>query len=326
MATLGASKAAKDSGEFSRLRWAFTSGRKREKLLADTKRILRLLPETAALLDLAAAKGIDIRLDGEMIGTEDSGLTSINRTTGNISISIKPYKTPEDTVIALIHELRHVWQIEKLGITPMQIGLAESDARSALLFTRVREADAYAYTDLVIARLNNARLALGLGADEETRLHDQNRGAPLTEAQQDDVSDIIAAQISKNIPVEKGIAAASFERALATLQFYDHEAMANYRRRYIDDTPPLRHLTSRDGDALTIADLRKLTVAGEGPTFVSYLDHLDDAAFTALVLKDVAPGIKEAADLMSAFEKAVTPEKKQAARTRLDNTFPRRRI
>lgn len=326
MANSDTSKPAKDSGGFSRLRWAFTSGRKREKLLADTKRILRLLPETAALLDLADARGIDIRLDGDMIGTEDSGLTAINRTTGNISISIKPYKTPEDTVIALIHELRHVWQIEKLGITPMQIGLVESDARAALMFTRVREADAYAYTDLVIARLNNAQLALQLGAAEEKRLYAQNNGAPLTEVQQDAVSDIIAAQISKNIPVEKNIAAASFERALATLQFYDHEAMANYRRRYIDDTPPLRHLTSQDGHALTVADLRKLTVAGEGPTFVSYLDHLDDAAFAALVLKDVAPEIKEAADLMGAFEKAATAEKKQAARTRLDSTFPRHRI
>lgn len=292
-------KTAKDNAdEFSRLRWSFMRQKTKDKLLDDTLALLRILPETKALLDLAAAKNIEIRFNEKFIGTDDSGVTVINRTTGAVHIEIKPYKKPEDTVIALIHELRHVWQMERLGLTPPTMNRVENDAPMALLFMRVKEADAYAYTDLAIARINLAIEALGDATRKLSQITLDNGGQPPTQAQQDAVFDDIAAQMTAHLEADKRLAAGSFMKALGFLDSYDREAVALYQRRYLDPQP-LPHASA----PLTLQDVRKLTVAGTGATDVSYLDHLDDRAFAALVLKDVKPELLERTTQMAAQER-----------------------
>jgi len=302
------------STEFSRLRWAFTRQKTKDMLLQDTLGLLRLLPETKALVDLAAALNIDIRFNEKFIGTDDSGATVINRTTGKVHIELKPYRAPEDILPALVHELRHVWQDHRLGLTPQTMAKGEPDARAALFLMRVKEADAYAYTSLAIARINNARAALAEGATLEKKLLQENRGQPLTQEQEDAVSDTIAARIAANIDAEKRLAAGTFIKALTWLDSYDRETLSIYHERYTHPFyEPMKHA---DG-ALALADIRKLTTAGKGPTEISYLDHLDDRAFVEAVFKDVKTDLLETANLMAAFEKAATPEKKKQIDTKL---------
>ena len=304
--------------EFTRLRWAFTSQKKIDRLLEDTKNLLHLLPETKAMLDLAAAQHIDIRFNEKFIGTDDSGVTVTNRTTGTVCIEIKPYRTPEDSVIALIHELRHVWQHTQLGLTAKTMALGEPDARAALLLNRVKEADAYAYTDLAIARLNTAVEALAVGGKLEKELLKQNGGKPLSPEQEDSVSDAIAAPIAARLEADKRLAAGKFIEALTWLDDYDRETLEAYHRRYTDPLlDPLAHLTAKDGHVVTLADIRKLTVAGQGATGISYLDHLDDRAFVTAVFNDVDPLLLDTASIMAAFEDAATPEKKKYIDARL---------
>lgn len=62
---------------------------------------------------------------------------------------------------------------------------------------------------------------------------------------------------------------------------------------------------------VTLADIRRLCIAGDGPTQISYMDDIDDKAFTDLLLKDVAPALSEVTSLMEAFERAATPHVKQ---------------
>lgn len=313
------------NSEFTQLRWSFTTQRKKDKLLQDTIQILRLLPETQALLNLAAAKNIDIRFNENFIGTDDSGVTVIDRNRGNTHIEIKPYRTPEDSVIALIHELRHVWQNDRLGLTPRTMALGEPDAKTALLLNRVKEADAYAYTDLVIMRLNNAQAALAEGFALEKKLLEENAGAKLSPAQEDAVSDLIAAHVASHIEDEKALAARSFAKALSWMDGYDREMMVEYHRRYTSPfMDPLPHLTEKDGHVVTLADIRKLTVAGEGATLISYLDHLDDKAFTELVMKGIDPLLLDTAGVMKAFESASSaPERSQYIDAKLRDALHR---
>jgi len=54
-----------------------------------------------------------------------------------------------------------------------------------------------------------------------------------------------------------------------------------------------------------------LCIAGDGPTQISYMDDVNDEAFAALVMKDVAPPLAEVTRLMDGFEKASAPRVKQ---------------
>jgi hypothetical protein len=308
------STAKDNAAEFSRLRWSFTRQKTKDRLLQDTLDLLRLLPETKAMLALAAAQNIDIRFNEKFIGTDDSGVTVVNRTTGMVHIELKPYRAPEDIAPALIHELRHVWQNHALGLTPRTMARGEPDARAALLLTRVKEADAYAYTDLAIARINNAIEALAEGGRLERQLLKENGGKSLSQQQEDEISDAIAARLSDNLDAEKRLAAAKFIKALTWLDSYDREALAAYHDRY---THPFHEPLEHPDVVLSLADIRKLTTAGEGPTAISYLDHLDDRAFVTAVFRDVKPELLETANLMASFEKAATPEK----RKQLDDTL-----
>lgn len=304
--------------EMGHLRWRFMSQKKKDRLLQDTLHLLCLLPETAALLRLAAEKGIAIRFNGDFIGTDNSGVTVSSRRTGETHIELKPYAAPEDIAPALIHELRHVWQNDRLGLTAKTMGLGETDAKTALLLMRVKEADAFAYTGLAIKRLNNAAAAFAESEELRKKLLKENGGKPLSEAQEDEISDVIAARIAARLPADRDETAAGFVKALTWLDSYDRETLGEYHGRY---THPfnslLEHLTEKDGHAVTLAAIRSLTEAGMGPTRISYLDHLDDVEFENLVLRDVAPALLETERLMTAFEKSATPENRKAIDTQL---------
>jgi hypothetical protein len=282
--------------------------------MEDTQRILSLWPETKTLLDLASAQNVPIVFNGDLIGTDTDGVNIINRTAGTRQIELKPYKSPEDCAIALIHELRHLWQDVALGLTAATRGLGERDATTVVLLNRVREADAYAFTDLMIGRINHFQEDFRKSENLRAALLFLHRGQPLTEGQENEVSDVIAEAITGRLPAERAAASAKFEKALSWLDSYDCEAIQSYQRRYCPPIDPgLPHMTEAQGHIVTLADIRKLCVVGEGPTRISYMDDLADQDFTALVMKDVKPSVAEVISMIEDFENAGAKNVKQKA-------------
>lgn len=292
----------KDSSAYSSFRWGWTSAAKRQRLMDETLRILSVWPETRALLELAAAEKVPIAFADNLIGTETDGVNIVNRTTGERRIDIKPYKNPEDCAIALIHELRHLWQDKQLGLTALTRGLGEKDATTAIELNRVKEADAFAFTDLMIGRINHFIDDCKKAEQLRAALLFLNRRQPLSEEQENEVGDMMARAVLERLPRERTALQRKFTEALTWLDSYDREAVSAYHRRYIED--PIDHMTEKQGHVVGLADIRNLCIAGEGPTRISYMDDADDKTFTALVMKDVAPPLAEVASLMDAFEKA----------------------
>jgi hypothetical protein len=116
----------------------------------------------------------------------------------------------------------------------------------------------------------------------------------------------------ERLPAERVATKVKFIQALTWLDSYDREAVSAYHRRYthpLEDSTP--HMTEKQGHVITLADIRRLCIAGDEPTKISYLDDVDDKAFTAMVMKDVAPALSEVTVLMDSFEKAAAPHVKQ---------------
>lgn len=291
--------------EFRRLRWQLTPERKKQKLLEDACALLRFWPETAGLLDLAKQQGVGIRFDETLSDTETDGYFHRNRTTGECFIALKASTEPRDIAIPLIHELRHLWQDKELGLTPATSGLGEPDARTALILTRVKEADAFAFTNLMISRINHAQQDFIEAQKLEQKLLQESGLTALSPLQQEQIDDFLAQKISSRIDAEKNKIAAAFLRELDTLDSYDRIALSEYHRRYIADAyPPLAHLTEKDGHVITLSDIRRLLKAGTMEMMPLYVDDSGDSAFAKTVLSGVRPAVIETVDLVDAFEKA----------------------
>src|SRR5471032_342644 len=111
-----------------RLKWSLKSEKRKQKVLKDACALLRLWPETNELLTLCEKQQIGLRLNEALLGTATDGQLRHNRTTGASEIELKPYNNPQDLAVALIHELRHLWQAAQLGLAPGKAGLAEENA------------------------------------------------------------------------------------------------------------------------------------------------------------------------------------------------------
>ena len=305
------------TSEFARLKWSLKSEKKKQRLIDAACQFLRLWPETNGLLELARAKGIGIRFDDSLDGTDTDGVFHRNRETGECYIALKPCLEPHDIAIPLIHELRHLWQEQQLGLTPGKSGLGEKDATTALLLTRVKEADAFAFTNLMIARINHAQQDFIDSEAFGRKLLRDSGAAELSSAQQGLVDDFLAQRIANRVPAETKKMAEDFLRELGDLDSYDHSAAAEYFRRYISPTGPhLSHLTEKDGHVLGLADIRKIMQAGTFDTMPRYLADQDDAMLVQAILSGVRADLRETVSLMDAFEKAARTYAPQAELTR----------
>lgn len=293
--------------EWQRLKWSLKSEKKKQKLLDEACNLLRLWPETSELLALAKAQGVGIRFDDSLEPTDTDGVFYRNRATGESYIALKPCLDPRDIAIPLIHELRHLWQEKQLGLTPETAGLGEKDARMALIVTRVKEADAFAFTDLMITRINNVSNDLREQREFGKKLLAASASGTLTPPQQDQLDDFLADKITSRIADEKKKTEERFLKHLGTLDSYDAIAAADYFRRYVSAAgPALAHLTEKDGAVIAVCDIRRLLKTGIMESMPPYFDAPDDKAFAEAVLSGVKPGVLEAVSAMEAFEKAAS--------------------
>jgi hypothetical protein len=279
--------------DFTQLKWSFKTQRGKQRIIDKTHQLLQNWPETAGLLDLADKHNVAIVFNENLLGTETDGQFCRNPKTGAASIELKPYTDPRDLAVPLIHELRHLWQAEQMGT--VQPGKAED----ALFLTRIKEADAFAFTNLMISRLNNA------GADSretkafEKRLRHDNSAlseAAISEQAQDFWSERIAGRVE----AERKKMTEDFLKALTWLDSYDRETLGVYYRRHAaSDTP----VPATD----PVAMARRVLKTGVMPGMPPYLDELDDKSLVAAVTKGIDPEVGNVAALVTAFEKATRP-------------------
>ncbi|TAL30972.1 MAG: hypothetical protein EPN97_11590 [Alphaproteobacteria bacterium] len=291
--------------QWRRLKWSLMSEKKKQKLLDEACNLMRLWPETSELLDLARAQGVGIRFDDSLEPTDTDGIYHRNRTTGECYIGLKPRLDPRDIAIPLIHELRHLWQEKQLGLTPETAGLCEKDARMALIVTRVKEADAFAFTDLMIGRMNNALQDARDARALEKKLLAQAGLKQPTPALEEQVEDFLADRIVARIAGEKKKMEENFLKHLKTLDSYDAIAASGYFSRYIyPAVSNLKHLTEKDGPVVGVPEVRRLLKTGVMESMPPYLDGPGNGEFADMVLAGVKPGVLEAVSLIDAFEKA----------------------
>ena len=290
--------------EIARLKWSLASEKKKQKLLDEACDFLRIWPETNALLEMAKTNGIGIRFDSTLDGTDTDGVFHRNRATGECFIGLRPCLKPDEIAIPLIHELRHFWQEKQLGLTPETGALSETNVQMALVVTRVKEADAFAFTNLMISRINNAMQDFKDAQALERKLLSETNAPQLSPAQQEQVDDFLAARMSARLPAETKKMADDFVRELGDLDSYDRIAIGDYFRRYISPTGPgLKHLTAKDGPVVDISGLRRILHAGS-ENMPAYMDAQDDKALVETVLSGAKPGIRDVASLIDAFETA----------------------
>jgi hypothetical protein len=171
------------------------------------------------------------------------------------------------------------------------------------LVTRVREADAYAFTGAMIAQMNYATAVLNDALRSAKEIMQKTGKKTLSENDMSNVTFMAALNHGDPPPDPRRQMADTFRRFLCTFDDYDRKALSRYHALYTHpDWTPRPHAAA--GDALDIPKLRQILKCGVTPDAPVYMDSLDDKAFSDLVLKDIAPKIRDAMRLMDSFESA----------------------
>jgi len=290
--------------KMDKLKWAATPWFSRKKKLEQAIAPLRQWPETAALLDFAESQGIPIKFSSELIGSEatSAGFLESDPKTGEQHIALNPNAAPADIGLVLIHELRHVWQNAMLGTTPYNRHLEKGDPETALFMVRVREADAHAFTNLMITRMRNAAADDVEAREIADRLQKANGGAPLDKLQQQLLEEFMLEKFVKRLPQQQFEMAQDFLWAIQNLDVYDRQTIADYHERYTH--PQLATEMRPEGTPLNTSDARKMLRLGVHENVPSYFNEVSDAQFRQAVLAPITPEMRQAVNIIGAFEKA----------------------
>ena len=262
--------------------------------------MLQEYPETRLLLELAQSKNIGVLVDKSLPRTA-AGMLRSDRETGQEYIALAPFNDPTDLALTLIHELRHVWQDEMLGLNPKNRAISEPDSETHLILRRVKEADAHAFVNLMSSRMRHMKEDMMMANDMAEKLT-QDLGKPLTDAQQKTIAKYIGARVETRQREEEKQMIRDFNWALENIDNYDREAMIEYHLRYTSPQyPSAAH--PETSSKFGLSDIRKMLKLGVSPHAPGYLDHIADDHFRAAVLQDVDPSIKKVSKIMVAFEK-----------------------
>lgn len=287
---------------FDNARFAMTSKRARRGKLDQAIAMISNYPETKFLLDLMTQEGVGVSFDKNMKNGPAAAQLVTHRETGQQYIALNPYAAPTDLALSLIHEMRHVWQDKVLHLTPQSRGVSEPDSETALMLTRVREADAHAFVNLMVRRIQKSQedsVELGTLA---AKLQ-QATGKPLDEYQTDTLAKYAERKFKDRFEDDAKQMSADFLWALQNLDPYDRQSMIDYHIRYTSPAvEPQGHVAGPQ--KFGINDIRKMLHIGVVEEAPAYLDHLTDQEFKLAVLSDVSPEIQSTVSLMNHFEKA----------------------
>jgi len=282
-------------------KWSLTGKSARAKKLETAIAPLRDWPETAALLDFAEAQGIEIGFSKRLIGSGVSGERYTDYTTGREHIALNPDADPVGISFVLIHELRHVWQNAILGINAGNTNRLEADPDTAIFIERVREADAYAFTNLMITRMQDSAKDSAEVQALAQRLIDAQGGKPLEPLQQQMIQEYMLEKFIARQPAQQWEMAQNFVWAIDNMQQYDRDTLLRYHEKY---TSPQYQSQPKSAQPLDVPDVRRMLKMGVHENVPYYLTELNDAQFKGLVLNGVEPLVQESSRLMKAFEAA----------------------
>lgn len=281
--------------------------------------ILQEYPETRLLLELAQSKNIGVLVDKSLPRTT-AGMLRSDRDSGQEYIALAPFNDPTDLALTLIHELRHVWQDEMLGLNAKNRAVSEPDAETHLILRRVKEADAHAFVNLMSSRMRHMKEDMMLANDIAEKLM-QSLGKPLSEAQQKTIARYIGARVEQRQRDEEKQMARDFNWALENIDNYDREAMIEYHLRYTSPQYPAQEHVEAAA-TFGLADIRNMLKLGVSPQAPGYFDHIADDHFRAAVMQDVDPSLKKVSKLMTAFEriakKPMNPQENQYHRYEIE--------
>ncbi len=110
------------------------------------RNLISLVPEGRALFEFADTVGIEFRFDGRL-SRHDGGFCDDDSTIIRLNRKWPKRKCVE----AICHEIRHIWQDHTIGHTPVDY----LKPYEFLLLNRLKEGDAYAYSSLIVKKLNS---------------------------------------------------------------------------------------------------------------------------------------------------------------------------
>lgn len=290
---------------WQRLTWAVTPPPRKDAELTAVLDVLKDIPETAALLDLAEAKGVSICFASRLIGKKTSGVFVRSTLPGNTRIELKPGRPAGEAAATLAHELRHLWQAEVLGLEGAKDLRGEYvDPATKILVTRIKEADAFAFTHYIASHVQRVNRDLAELGDMLIALKGDQPKLSLTD---EDRARINAHFNEKHKDREKEdieIIRSRFLAELSDLDGYDRRALRKYHALYTHPDFDPKKKPPEDA-RFELSNLRRILRAGVGTGAPDYMADMDDAALVIKILAPVASDVKNAAGLITAFEKAV---------------------
>lgn len=293
----------------ARLRWALTPVSTKEKHLEEIKNILRQWPETAALLQMAEDKKIPIGFDTKMIGGKTTGGFIRSTKAGKTRIRLQPLRPAGQVAATLVHELRHMWQMDVLGIGANDFRGEYGRPQTKLMTTRIKEADAYAFTHMIATRIKRMGDDLEEAAKMATNLAALNPTKSLTQQNIDAINKhfqektkTYAAQDVQNIRDR-------FLEELQDLDSYDRSGLRKYHALYTTPHFEAKPKTPDDTGKYELQSLRRILRAGVTPDAPDYMAGVSDFDLSRKVMQPIQPDILKTMRLMRVFEKAAAKGK-----------------
>jgi hypothetical protein len=305
------------------LRWALTPASAKQKQLEEIKDYLRQWPETAALLDLAAEKNIPIDFDASLIGHTTTGVFVRSTAEGKTRIRLQPLRPPEQVAPTLIHELRHMWQMDVLGIGANDFRGEYSRPQTKLMTTRIKEADAYAFTHMIVTRMNRMAEHLEEAVIMAKNLADLNPTKSLTQKDIEKINAHFHEKTKDDAQKDLDNIRARFLAELEDLDGYDRSGLRKYHALYTTPRLAPKKKTAEDSDKYVLKNLRKILRAGIADDAPDYMADITDFALARKVIAPIQADVIQTMRLMTAFERAtakgkLTEAQNRAARETID--------
>lgn len=286
------------------LTWAITPPARKAAELTAVLDVLRDIPEAAALLDLAAAKGVSISLAGRLIGKKTSGVFVRSALPGKTRIELKPGRPVGESAATLVHELRHLWQAEVLGLEGVKDLRGEYvDPATKILVTRIKEADAFAFAHYIASRVERMNRDLAELAEMLVALRGDQPKLSLTDEDRDRINTHFTEKHKDMEKEDIEIIRSRFLAELSDLDGYDRRALRKYHALYTHPDFDPKKKPPEDA-RFELSNLRRILRAGVGTGAPDYMADIDDEALAAKILAPVAIDVKNAAGLIATFEKA----------------------
>jgi len=266
--------------------WSRLRSTQKKQALEEVKNILRQWPETMALLQLAEDRGIPVVFDKALIGKQAKGGFIRSTKPGRSRIRLQPLRPPEQLAATLVHELRHLWQADIMGIDQNDFRREYQTPEMKLLTTRLKEADAYAFTYMIAKRIERQE----------------------------------ATAQGKKIVVDNPAADARnmrqrFLKELRDMDSYDRNGVRKYHALFTTVAGKPKQKKPDKKGTFSFQNLRKILRAGITTEAPDYLADMPDDILRARVLRPVSKDVKKTIRLIASFEKAVASKKISPAKS-----------